>query len=138
MRTSVTYIQTSYRKIIPSKPAEIKDEPANEIRIKREDEDNVIEGNVIEDNRVQTYIQQIPNNAYQKHKERMREKYKNNEKHRKAVKEKSKAYKTNIGKIATQRIKLISLLRKDLEYRTKIKKTTLEKYNIDLNEIFIK
>ena len=55
----------------------------------------------------------------------MKNKFNTDEKHKKTVEEYSKAYKKNIGKIATQRIKLISLLRKDLEYRTKIKKLLL-------------
>jgi hypothetical protein len=122
MRTSPQYINTSYRKIInPSLPAILLDDNNNVIN---NDKTIVIE----------KPIKEIKN-TYTNHIAKMKEKYHDNPDYREKLLEQQGEYRNKIDKNILQKRKIISMLRNDAVYRNKIKQTTLDKYNINLNEI---
>lgn len=133
MRTSPQYIITSYKKVLSEPATIVSQEPDNDIKVEVIDEDNL---KLMKDDVDRTHIQKVKEiNSYEKHLKYMKDKYNNDEEYKKKYLERAKEYKQKVGKEHLQRIKLISQLRKDSNYRTKIKTSTLKKYNINLDEI---
>lgn len=136
MRSSPQYILTSYKKI-ETETAIIANK--DEINIKQEQEqeptEDILKDNV---NRSKKDIVINTETTYKKHIQKMNEKYEKDEEYRKKKIENAKQYRAKTDKTKLQRTKLISMLRSSPDYRNKIKNTTLEKYNIDLNDILQK
>ena len=111
MRTSSTYILSSYRKIINNpdavqvKKVNIKKEPVEEPKIKKED-------------------------PYKKHIETIKKKYADNEEYRQKTLQQQGEYRQKLGQSVIQKRKVLSMLRNSEEYRKKVKQTTLDKYGI--------
>jgi hypothetical protein len=136
MRTSHTYLLTSYKKII-STPAIVVNEPSNqEIAIKQEpNDDNVIGADNIDRVQKQIVIKEDP---YIKNNERLKHKYKTDEEYKAKVNKQQKEYKEKKGKFEIQKGKILSMLRNSPEYRKRITQKTLDKYEIDLEKINFK
>lgn len=140
MRTSPQYILTSYRKILAEPAIIVSQEEDNDIKVeftnlKQEviDEDNL---NLMKDEVDRTHRQKVKDtNSYEKHLKYMKDKYNNDEEYKQKYLQRAKEYKKKVGQEHLQRIKIVSQLRKDPLYRTKIKQSTLQKYNINLDEI---
>lgn len=121
MRTSPKYLLSSYKKVI-SEPAKIINE---NIEIKQE---------VIEDiNRI--HVQKVVEDPYIKANEKLKQKYHQDDEYRRKVLKQQDEYKKKVGAKEIQKRKIISMLRHSPEYRRRITKATLERYNIDLDKI---
>lgn len=115
MRSSPTYLLTSYRKIL-----------TNPVKNENENDYGYAIVNPI------PVKEKFVDDPYVKHNEKIKEKYKNNEEYRKKTLAQQGEYRQKVGKEELQKRKLISMLRNSPSYRSKVKKTTLDKYGINL------
>ena len=126
MRTSTKYLLTSYKKVL-SQPAIIVNEP--NVKVKVEVKEEVI------DNIDRTHIQKVVEDPYIKGNEMLKKKYHSDNEYRLKVLAQQQEYKKKVGAFEIQKRKIISMLRNSPEYRKRVTKKTLERYNINLNDI---
>ena len=127
MRTSTKYLLTSYKKVL-SQPAVIVNEP-DEVKVKIEVNEEV------RDNIDRTHIQSIVDDPYIRSNQKLKKKYNENDEYRRKVLNQQQEYKKKVGAFEIQKRKIISMLRHSPEYRRRITKKTLERYNINLDDI---
>lgn len=122
MRTSHTYLLTSYRKILPISAIEIP------VDIKQEEHDPI-------DPVPPAPAPKKVEDPYLKKNDKLKKKYKDDDEYRKKILTQQAEYRASTGKKELQRRKLISELRASPAYRKSIKQSTLDKYNIVLEDI---
>lgn len=142
MRTSAKYIYSSYRKIT--------DKPHVEIGVASVVRDNdgkaVVNDGNIPTAKVVSVSQPTPVpvvkiekdkekvDPYVVHNEKIKKKYKENEEYRQKTLSQQSDYRKQVGQHELQKRKVISMLRNSVEYRKKVKQTTLDKYGIKLSD----
>lgn len=132
MRTSSKYIYSSYRKIT--------DTPIPMASVVRDDDGKVITFGVPSATVVSITQPEIApvvdakKDPYVKHNEAIKKKYSENEVYRNKTLNQQSEYRAKIGTTELQKRKIISMLRNSASYREKVKSSTLEKYNIKIDD----
>jgi len=140
MRTSSKYIMTSYRKIIKKDNKKRKHDDAmpaipvgedNVPSVKQDANDNL---EIKKDDMGQVHNQVVKEDPYAKNNEYLKKKYKENDEYKEKLLKQQKEYKKKLGAFELRRRKIISMIKNSPTYRNAVKKDTLIKYGIDIND----